>query len=49
MRVSAGCPPQDLIRRMDLDGEPYLFYRSVPIDVAIIRGTVADPERHRGP
>jgi acyl CoA:acetate/3-ketoacid CoA transferase len=44
MRVSRVCPPQDLVRRMDLDGEPYLFYRTFPIDVAVIRGTVADPD-----
>ena len=44
MRVTPKCAPQDLIRRMDLDGETYLFYRTFPIDVAIIRGTVADPD-----
>lgn len=33
---------EDLIDVVTLDGEEYLFYRSVPIDVAIIRGTTAD-------
>lgn len=43
-RVNGRTPPQDLVRRLDLDGEPYLFYRSFPIHAAIIRGTVADPD-----
>src|SRR5690606_6844428 len=34
----------DLVRRLELNGKSYLFYRSMPIDVAIIRGTVADPD-----
>ncbi len=44
VRVNRRTPPQDLVRRMDLDGEPYLFYRTLPIQVAIIRGSVADPD-----
>lgn len=43
-RVSPGVPPHDLVRRMDIDGKTYLFYRTLPIDVAIIRGTVADSD-----
>lgn len=35
---------QPLVRRLEIDGEPYLLYRTLPIDVAIIRGTVADPD-----
>ncbi|MGM0388940.1 MAG: CoA-transferase, partial [Natrinema limicola] len=33
---------EDIIELMTIDGEEYLFYHSVPIDVAIIRGTTAD-------
>lgn len=43
-RIAAQAPPLDLISRMEIDGQPYLFVRSKPIDVAIIRGTVADPD-----
>jgi len=43
-RINSKTPPQDLVRRIDLDGEPYLFYRTFPIHIAIIRGTVADPD-----
>lgn len=34
--------PADVVSRQDVDGEPYLFYRSVVPDVAIIRATTAD-------
>lgn len=33
---------EDLVRLMEIDGEEYLFYRAVPIDVGIIRATTAD-------
>ncbi|ELY49438.1 acyl CoA:acetate/3-ketoacid CoA transferase [Natronorubrum sulfidifaciens] len=33
---------EDIVDLVTLDGEEYLFYRSVPIDVAVIRGTTAD-------
>ena len=34
----------DIVRLMEIDGEEYLFYKSFPIQVALIRGTTADPE-----
>jgi propionate CoA-transferase len=43
-RVNAATPEAEFVRRLEVDGEPYLFYRSMPVDVAIIRGTVADPD-----
>lgn len=35
---------QDLVSLMQLDGEEFLFYRTFPIDVAIVRGTTSDPD-----
>src|SRR6516225_55835 len=34
----------DLVSRMTVDGQEYLFYRTFPIHVAILRGTTADPD-----
>ena len=34
----------DLVTLMVIDGEEYLFYRSFPINVAIVRGTTADTD-----
>jgi len=34
----------DIVELVTFDGEEYLYYRSVPIDVAIIRGTTADED-----
>ena len=34
----------DLVRVITIDDEEYLFYRAFPIDVAIVRGTTADPD-----
>ena len=34
----------DLVRLMEIDGEEYLFYRAIPLQVAFIRGTTADPD-----
>jgi len=34
----------DLCRLLNIDGEEYLFYPVIPVDVAIIRGTKADED-----
>jgi propionate CoA-transferase len=34
--------PDDLVRVLELDGEEYLFYPRIPVDVAFLRGTTAD-------
>lgn len=35
---------EDLVKLMRIDGKDWLFYPTIPIDVAIIRGTTADTE-----
>jgi len=35
-------PTRTWVRRVDVDGETYLFYRTPPVDVAILRATAAD-------
>lgn len=35
---------KDIVSLLELDGEPWLFYRSFPVDAAIIRATTADPD-----
>ncbi len=32
----------EIVRRVDFDGEEWLYYPAIPVDVAIIRGTTAD-------
>ena len=34
----------DLVRVMEIGGREWLFYEAFPVNVAIIRGTTADPE-----
>ena len=41
MNARSDRPPVDI---REIDGNEYLYYRSFPIDVAIIRGTTADEE-----
>ncbi|HOJ49231.1 MAG TPA: acyl CoA:acetate/3-ketoacid CoA transferase [Spirochaetota bacterium] len=33
---------EDIVKLIEIDGKEYLFYKSIPIDVAILRGTTAD-------
>ncbi len=33
----------ELVSRIELDGKPWLFYRSFPINIGLIRATAADP------
>ncbi|GAB6169797.1 acyl CoA:acetate/3-ketoacid CoA transferase [Clostridium carnis] len=35
---------EDIVRVINIDDEEYLFYKSIPIDVAILRATYADEE-----
>lgn len=35
---------EDLVRLLDIDGEEYLYFKALPINVAVIRGTTADTD-----
>jgi propionate CoA-transferase len=35
---------EDIVELMNFDGEEYLAYKTRPVDVAILRGTTADPD-----
>ena len=47
-RVEGGkmneCTTDELVELVELDGEEYLFYKSFKLDVALLRGTIADEE-----
>lgn len=36
------CTKEELVKLIDFDGEEYLFYKAFPLDVALLRGTIAD-------
>src|SRR4028118_2238883 len=38
------CSTEGLVQFLELDGAEYLFYKSFPINVALLRGTTADEE-----
>ena len=35
---------KDMVRLIDIEGEEYLFYQTLPVNVAVIRGTTADTD-----
>lgn len=41
--INARSTRSDLVKRVEVDGEEYLYYKTPAFDVAIIRATLADP------
>lgn len=41
-RINAAVSTEDLVSVMEIGGEEFLFYKAMPIDVALLRGTTAD-------
>ncbi len=35
---------EDIVSLMDIEGEEYLFYKTLPVNIAVIRGTTADTD-----
>ena len=35
---------EEIVRLMEIDGEEFLFFKAMPIQVALIRGSTADPD-----
>lgn len=35
---------EDLVRLLEIEGEEYLYYKTLPVNVAVIRGTTADTD-----
>jgi len=35
---------EDLVKLMEVEGEEYLFYKSFPVNIALLRGTTSDEE-----
>jgi propionate CoA-transferase len=38
-----GRTKEDIVRLLDIDGQEWLFYRGLPLQIALLRGTTADP------
>ena len=38
------CTDEDIVSLVEFDGDEWLYFRSIPVDVAIIRATTADEE-----
>jgi acyl CoA:acetate/3-ketoacid CoA transferase len=44
IRASSKANPLDLVKRVQVDGTDCIFFRSIPIDVAVVRGTISDTD-----